>query len=248
MVYMGGKQRFSKSICPILNTYIKSHNIKNFYDILCGGFNIGSQIDCENIYANDLSPTLIALHKQAQEDFSKIPLNSSREQWDRCKEEYKRIEQNNFLGSTIPLYEIGAIEWFGCYSGRWFPGSYAIKSSGRNQFDERVRNLKKQSELPAYQKAHFSCGDYSELSIEPNSLIYCDAPYINTQIYGVSKGFNYNKYYEWLMETAKKFPIFISEQTLPDTIPATIVWEKEVKRGIGKISATERLYFLDLRN
>ena len=132
MTYMGGKQKLSKYIVPFINSYIEENNIENFYDIFCGGFNIGCNVNCENIYANDLCPTLIALHKAAQEDFNSICINSSRGQWDRCYSEYKRIRVNNFENSTIPLAEIGAIEWLGSYSGRGFPGGYGVKSTGRN--------------------------------------------------------------------------------------------------------------------
>lgn len=248
MTYMGGKQKLSKHIVPFINNYIKDNNIENFYDIFCGGFNIGCHINCENIYANDLCPTLIALHRAAQEDFNLICKNSSREQWDRCYTEYKRIRTNNFEDSSIPLAEIGAIEWLASYSGRGFPGGYGVKSVGRNLFEERLRNLKNQSFLPSYQKAIFTCQDYRNVEIKHNSLIYCDSPYAGTKTYGINSKFNYEDYYNWLIKTAKTTPIFISEQSLPEIVPARIIWQKEVKRDIGnKKEATETLYFLDLR-
>lgn len=174
MTYMGGKQRLAPNIVPILNNYIKENGIENFYDVMCGGANIISGVECNELYANDLSPTLIALHQAAQQDFSLICTDSSREQWDRCYGEYKKLKSANFKKeSSIPLAEIGAIEWFGGFSGRGFPGGYAVLSQGRNQFEERYNNLKKQSQLPSYSKIHFTCGDYRDLEFKPNSLIYC---------------------------------------------------------------------------
>ena len=146
------------------------------------------------------------------------------------------------------LAEIGAIEWLGSYSGRGFPGGYGVKSTGRNQFEERLKNLKNQSSLPNYKKAIFTCQDYRDIEIKPNSLIYSDPPYFNTKTYGINSKFNYESYYNWLIETAKTTPIFISEQSLPEIVPARIIWQKDIKRDIGKgKEATETLYFLDLR-
>lgn len=250
MTYMGGKQRLAKSIVPYINSYIKEHNIENFYDLMCGGFNIGVNVECENIYANDLSPTLIALHQTAQKDYSMICTDSSREQWDRCYSEYKRIKDNNFENPQIPLAEIGAIEWFASYNGRGFPGGYGVKCTDRDLFQERYNNLKRQSLTPTYQKTHFTSGKYNEVEILPNSLIYCDAPYYGTKMYGVNKNFSFDEYYEWLVKTAKTTPIFISEQFIPDTVPAQVVWQKDVKRTIGQgegLAVTETLYLLDLR-
>lgn len=100
---------------------------------MCGGANIVVGVNCEHLYANDLSPTLIALHKAAQQDINSICTDSSREQWDRCYTEYKKLKKANFnKESEIPLAEIGAIEWLGSFSGRGFPGGYAIMSRGRS--------------------------------------------------------------------------------------------------------------------
>jgi hypothetical protein len=43
-------------------------------------------------------------------------------------------------------------------------------------------------------------------------------------MYGVNKNFSFDEYYEWLVKTAKTTPIFISEQFIPDTVPAQVVW------------------------
>lgn len=252
MTYMGGKQQLVRYIAPILNKYIQENNIENFYDVFCGGCNIVSNIECENLYANDLSPTLIALHEMAQKDYNLINTNSSREQWDRCYSEYKILKKSNFKKEpSIPLAEIGAIEWFGGFSGKGFVGGYGVSSKGRNQFIERYNNLKKQSETLTYKKINFSCGDYRDLEFKPNSLIYCDAPYKDSESFGINSKFNFAEYYKWLTKIAESYPIFISEQVLPNTVPASVIWEKEVRRTIKvsdrNIKKTDKLFFLDLR-
>lgn len=62
MVYMGSKRRYAKDIVPIIQKYINENGIKIFVDAFCGGGNLVDKINCETVIANDLSPTLIALH------------------------------------------------------------------------------------------------------------------------------------------------------------------------------------------
>lgn len=250
MVYMGGKQKLIKYICPIINTYIKENGITDFYDVMCGGANIVVNIECENLYANDLSPTLIALLQQAQKNFEEIEYNSAREEWDLCYAEYKRLKKNNFKDiPEIPLARIGTIEWLGSYCGRGFPGGYGVKSEGRDLYNERYCNLKAQSEQTNFSKTKFSCGNYFDLTIPENALIYSDGPYYLTKAYGINKDFDYEKYYSWLREKSKTNPIFISEQTMPEDFKE--VWRKEVKRTLHKDvegkRTTEKLFFIDNR-
>lgn len=72
MVYMGSKRKYVKDICPIIQSYIDKNNIDDFYDIFCGEANLIDHIYCKNLYASDLSPSLIALHQQAQMIFLKF--------------------------------------------------------------------------------------------------------------------------------------------------------------------------------
>lgn len=92
MVYMGSKRRYCKYIVPIIQKYINGNNINTFVDCFCGGANLADKINCKTVICNDISPTLIALHQQAQADFSKIPTNGDREYWDLAYAEWKRIK------------------------------------------------------------------------------------------------------------------------------------------------------------
>lgn len=254
MTYMGSKSKYVKDIAPIINNYIVQNNITDFYDVFCGGANLTYKIKCKNLYANDLSPTLIALHKQMQQDPSLIPTTGSREWWDEAKAEYQRLMANSVditkweQGTKIPLWKIGAIEWYSSYVRGGFPRGYAKATDKRDYFNEAYRNHKKQSESPEYQKIIFTQGDYKKIKIPENALIYCDSPYKGTKPYGINPKFDFDEYYDWLREKSKTNPIFISEQEMPDDFE--LVWQKQTNRTTkldNKFKAVEKLFFIDNR-
>src|SRR5699024_12804894 len=53
--------------------------------------------------------------------------------------------------------------------------------------------------------------DYKDLKFKPNSVIYCDPPYKNTEDYGVK--FNHDEFYEWALN--QNNPVYISEYSAP---------------------------------
>ena len=252
MTYMGSKRRYCKYIVPILQKYINDNNISTFVDIFCGGANLIDKIQCNNLIANDLSPTLIALHKQAQEDFSLIPEDGSREYWDLAYAEWKKIKTDNNYEPKMPLYKIGAIEWYSSFANGGFPRGYAKSTQDRNYYQEAYRNHQKQSNDLNYKNINFICSDYLTFDLNKlpkDTIIYCDSPYKGTKPYGISPKFNHEEYYDWLRKTSEQFPIFISEQTMPDDFE--IIWSKdEVNRTCGldnNFKACEKLFFIDKR-
>ena len=57
---------------------------------------------------------------------------------------------------------------------------------------------------------------YDEVSIFPDSVIYCDIPYRNTDGYGdgKKKSFDYERFYSWCERQTE--PCFISEYDMPE--------------------------------
>lgn len=254
MVFMGSKRRYCKYIVPIINKYIKENNIKTFLDIFCGGANLADKIICDNVIANDLSPTLIALHQKAQSNLEEIPTTGNREWWDEAYTEYKRLmkevpKERWSEESSLPLWKIGAIEWYSSFANGGFPRGYAKPSHDRDYYNEAYRNHYKQAQEENYKKIRFQQGDYRTIDIEPNILIYCDSPYKGTKPYAINPKFNHEEYYNWLREKSKTNPIFISEQAMPEDFP--IIWQKDdATRTCGldnNFKACEKLYFIDNR-
>lgn len=54
---------------------------------------------------------------------------------------------------------------------------------------------------------------YDEIEIKPNSVVYCDIPYFQTNKYEISKDFNYKKFYDWCERQTEL--CFISEYSMP---------------------------------
>lgn len=250
MNYMGSKRKFAPTIASIINKYIIMNNITHFYDCCCGGANLTDKIMCDNITAIDLSPSLIALHKQAQKDFSKIPFEGSREYWDKAYSEWKEYIKNKEYQLKMPLYEIGAIEWYSSYARGGFPRGYAKATDKRDYFKEGRKAHYEQSLSANYQKINFIYDDYKNVKIPEEAVIYIDPPYKNTKTYGISPKFDYNTLYNWIKEKSKTNVIFISEQNLPEEFNEFIVWRNEIRRKVHSehtTNAIETLWFIDRR-
>lgn len=256
MNYLGSKNRYAKYIAPIIQKYIDDNKITTFVDIFCGGANLVDKIICDNVIANDLSPTLIAIHKKMQQDKDKIPTDGLREWWDKAYTEYKRLMKDYPIDamiwqteSSLPLWEIGAIEWYASFSTGGFKKGYAKNSETRNYYNERLRCHKKQSENPLYNKINFQQGNYLTIEIPKNAVIYADPPYKSTTSYQINPKFNHEEFYNWCREKSKTNPIFISEQFMPDDFKT--IWSKDdCTRTCGldnSFKACERLFFIDER-
>ena len=60
----------------------------------------------------------------------------------------------------------------------------------------------------------WSAGDYQDVKIEDNSVIYADIPYKSTNTYvGEGKDFDYERFYDWCLKQTQ--PLFISSYEMP---------------------------------
>ncbi len=109
---------------------------------------------------------------------------------------------------------------------------------------ERLQSLESLQSLQSLESLESLEGDYKEVKIPQNAIIYCDIPYRNTS--GYLNGFDHEEFYKWVKE--QKVPVFVSEYNSPLTQVAE--WEKRKKKGNPSTmkdnslgSCTERLYF-----
>ena len=65
----------------------------------------------------------------------------------------------------------------------------------------------------AAQRLSVTTGDYQSVTIEPDSVIYCDPPYIGTDDYHEAHPFDHERFYDWCER--QTVPVFISEYDMP---------------------------------
>lgn len=77
---------------------------------------------------------------------------------------------------------------------------------------ERLERLQNLQSIKNIECINFTQGDYREIEILPDSVIYCDIPYKSTMDYLHS--FDYDAFYEWCRQQTE--PIIISEYNMPN--------------------------------
>lgn len=103
-------------------------------------------------------------------------------------------------------------------------------------------------------KIHCLTGDYASVHIEPDSVIYCDIPYQDTNIYQ-KNGFDYERFYDWCFRQTE--PVFISSYKMPSEFEEVAVFKHTQSLCATKTSTVyeklfvpktqkERLYYQQL--
>ena len=77
---------------------------------------------------------------------------------------------------------------------------------------QRLQSLQSLESLERLQSLQRFRGDYRNVEIRPDSLIYCDIPYKNTVEYS-DGGFDYESFYDWAEKQSE--PVIISEYAMP---------------------------------
>ena len=229
MKYMGSKRRIAKDIIPIMLKDRKEGQY--FYDLFVGGGNLLEKIGGNRI-ANDNNEYLIELFKYMQKDNFELPFVG--------EEKYKEIQKNR---ENYPKWLVGYVGFQLSFGAKFFGGYRRDKAGVRDYENEAQQNLKAQQNL--IKDVSFLCGSYDEVELVPNSIIYCDIPYKDTTKYNTSKGFDYDKFYNWCIEKHNEgHKVFISEYYMPED-KFECVWEKEIANSLAKGSkGNERLFIV----
>lgn len=85
--------------------------------------------------------------------------------------------------------------------------SRLLQHSNALESCQRLTNITNIERLTIYNKS------YDEIEIKPNSVVYCDIPYSQTNKYEISKDFDYEKFYDWCERQTEL--CFISEYSMP---------------------------------
>ena len=86
---------------------------------------------------------------------------------------------------------------------------------------QSLQRLQRLQSLESIQCLEVFTGDYQDVKIPGNAVVYCDPPYINTGGYGID--FDHERFYNWLR--TRDFPVYVSEYAMPDDF--VCIWRKE---------------------
>lgn len=232
MKYLGGKTRIAKEILPLILADRKEGQY--FVEPFCGGCNVTANVSGNRI-ANDYNEYLIAMFVGLLSG-ENYPKQIERELYNDVRDCFR---------SGSDKYDIGFMGWVGfmaSYRGKFF-GGYSgtyMRSDGRciDSMSEAVRGMAKQ--IPNLQGVEFRTGDYKNLQIPDESIIYCDPPYMNTT--GYTDGLNHDEFWQWCRERVYDgHKVYISEYQAPDDF--ITIWEKPIQNCISlDKKATERLF------
>lgn len=231
--YVGSKNRLSKEIAPIIQSYIDNmgEQCGGYFEPFVGGANMIDKIKCHHKYGSDAHKYLIALLCHIQNNVDDLPDTITEDEYDAV-----RMNMDDY-----PDWYVGLVGFCASYNGKWF-GGYAngVKTkigTIRNYTDEAIRNLKKQA--PKLKGIEFSCRDFLDYSTNiKNFVIYCDPPYRDTTKYATSD-FPYDKFYQWCKNMARNNVVLISEYYMPND-EFECVWQGNLKCTLDKNSRTNK--------
>lgn len=211
MRYLGGKSRTAKFIATHINNIATLENITEYYEPFVGGGSVIQEININKKYGSDKNKYLIEFYKYITSDnFNGIPKLD--------KDTYNKIRKNKDDYPDWLVYVAGIIYSF---RANWFQGYFDLQigHGSLESYNEHLLN-----EAINFKSCNFKCCDYKDVKIKDNSIIYCDAPYIGTTGYFAIENlnkkqyktcFNFDDYYNWLIELSKNNLVFISEYVMP---------------------------------
>lgn len=214
MKYVGSKDRLSKDLKPIIQSYINEDTV-GYLEPFVGGANMIDKIECKKKIGSDIHKYLIALLNELTKGWTP-PENLD-------EATYKDIQKNY---NKYPDYLVGYAGFQLSYGGKWFGGYRRDKIGKRNYSKEAYNNTVKQ--IPHLKDIKFINRDFRELPLDKikGYVIYCDIPYRGTTKYHTNE-FPYEEFYEWVKAASVYNTVLISEYNMPEEF--TCIWSKEVK-------------------
>lgn len=84
--------------------------------------------------------------------------------------------------------------------------------------------------------------DFAEVEIPNDSVIYCDPPYRDKGDYRKSKGFDHERFYDWVLR--QTVPVFVSEYAMPEDFVEVVSWNKQctMSQTSNSLRTTEKLF------
>lgn len=224
MKYVGSKNKLSKDLVPIIQSYIKD-DTAGYLEPFVGGANMIDKIKHHNKIGYDIHQELIELLIQTQNNPDIIPNSITRD-------EYIKVRDNK---DKYPKWYVGLVGFCGSYNAKYF-GGYAgeckTKQGIRHYDQESIRNLKNQSKKLKNIKFYNDSFLNIDSNLIKNYVIYCDIPYKGTTDYK-TVAFPYDDFYQWCIEMSKDNVVLISEYNMPED-KFKCIWQKECRTFLDK--------------
>ena len=197
--YVGGKFKLLPQIIPLFPT-----NINTFVDLFGGGFNVGINVQSQEVVYNDLCLPVVQileyLHNNATEEtLSQIDTYIDKYQLSKTNDiGFKQLREdynNSNIKSPIMLYTLI------CYA---FNNQIRFNSKGefnmpfgkdRSSFNSALREKFKvfveELHRRNFKFVNSDFRDFSDVAFNDNDFLYCDPPYFNsTAVYNENNGWN----------------------------------------------------------
>ena len=244
MWYMGSKNRISKELVPIIQSYI-TEDTRGYLEPFVGGANIIDKIKCNNKIGCDIHKQLIALLNKAKDNIDDIPDIISYETYEEVKNNKEKYED----------WYVGLVGFCASFGARYFEGyARAKRNDNSGKISEKaIRNLKKQA--PLLKDIELKCCNFLDLPKDKikGYVIYCDIPYKGTTKYK-TEPFPYEEFYIWANEMAKYNTVLVSEYNMPSNFKC--IWGKDTKVNFDSnrtsmnenYKRTEKLFLCNTKN
>lgn len=228
MKYVGSKQRLSKELVPIIESYI-NEGTTIYIEPFVGGANMIDKINFNNKIGIDSHKELIALLKYTQNNYERLPFEIPEDEYIKVRDSYRQQDgkYDDWYYGLVGFCATFGAKWFGGYAR----GFKADRVTPRNLSNEAIRNLQKQA--PQLKNIKFICDTYQNIPLEKisNATIYCDPPYAKTTGYSGSGDFNHSEFWEWVRKASQNNTVLVSEYNAPEDFE--IIWEKGLKSSLG---------------
>lgn len=228
MKYMGSKARISKYILPIM---LKGRTDETQYWVepFVGGANMLTAVTGNRIGA-DNNPYLIAALTLIRDAPETIPDLITESDYDKLRQAMAVDGITGFTGFAMS------------YGGKFF-GGYRRDVAGTKGCIQNMQTQTRRSkgsaikQSPKLQGVQLICTDYQNLTIPPNSIIYCDPPYANTTKYKTT--FDHTAFWQWCRVKARQgYTVYISEYQAPTDFEC--VWSKTIASSLTKATGSKQ--------
>lgn len=233
MNYVGSKNRISKELKPIIESYLTDETVA-YIEPFVGGANMIDKISFHTKIGSDIHEELIELLKYTRDYSDNLPDTIS-------EEEYKTVKNNK---DNYPKWYVGLVGFTATFGSKYFGGYGRERDVFGHKVSispKRINSIKKQSnnlkDIEFYCKTYL---DYKPSDFK-NCVFYLDPPYKGTLKYRNS--LDYDELYNWCIDMSKNNTVLISEYNMPEEL-FECIWSKDVKVNIsnqGDIKENQRI-------